>query len=289
MRAIYTGKPVISCGFMPKRKITRLMLVDNPKILFKTLCLMKSDSITLNDFKTTLEVSLKRKKPIHIKTAHTYFYTATTYDLLIKTKNTKTKPTYRLSSTGLYICKLLNNPNKIVEYKEAIKSIILTNKKKGPLFNTFLNFLKNPKRITDIYEEFEEPTGKTLIAWCLEIGIVVKHGNLIGLAREEPYSEPTLDEFWLILKDNYKLMQKTPIFGIKRIYIDLAELRLRVLCELGISDPLYFDKALKELLSSKYQQNITLDGAPPIAYDNDRYSFIFNNKKFLYISMRDDN
>ena len=260
------------------------MLVDNPKILFKTLCSINQDFITLSNFKKKLENELGREKPIHIKTAHTYFYTATIYGLLIKLEEIKTKPTYRLSATAIYICNMLNL-KKQYEYKEAVKTLILTNKKKGELFNQFLNYVSSPKIINDIYNKFEEPTGKTLIAWCLEAGLIVKHDNFIGLARKEPEDMPSIDEFWSALKKIYTLMQKTAFFGVKRIFIDLEEIRLRVLCDLGVSDPNYFDFALNNLLESEFNNYVTLDGAPSLAYDNEKYSFSYKGKNFLYISL----
>jgi hypothetical protein len=254
--------------YQPKK---RLMLVDNPRLLFKTLQIFK-------------EFEKNIGKEVHIKTAHTYFYTSSIYKIIIKSNKNLPKPAYRLSSIGVYIIDIYNDENKKIEYSNTLKNLLLNNKIKGELFRDFLMYVEKPKKIKEIYEKYLEPTGKTLIAWCLEANLIRRKKYIVGLIKNDINSNISIDKFWTVLKDIYTDMQMTDFLLIKKIYVDLDEVKLRVTCELGISDGL-FDEFLQKLMASEYSKFITLDGGPSSVY-KDQYTFKYKGKNYLYLSMR---
>ena len=228
---------------------------------------------------------MKRTKPIHIKTAHTYFYTARIYGLLVKANKNKKNWLYRTSSTCNYLCGVYNDENNIEEYQRALKSLLLNNDEKGELYSDFLNFVKRPKKISEIYNKYKTLTGKTLIAWCLEANLIRKKSNIVSYKHEQDIKPPSLEKFWKSLVTSYIDMQDTGMFGVKKIYADLAELKLRISCELGIDEDEDFDRYLKNIIQSKYGTIITLDGGPPLLY-KEQYHFRYKDKNYLYLSIK---
>lgn len=262
-----------------------LMLVGHPRILLSTLCYFKESIATLSSFKQHLEKSMKRTKPIHIKTAHTYFYTATTYKLLLPVEGQK--GVYRVSETGKYICGLLDDPSKKEEYRKALRSILLSNPRKGHLFQEFLDFVKNTATEKEIYKRFQTPTGKTLIAWRLEAGLVLKHGKFVAPLKPSKKS-PTEKRFWEEMLSVYEKMQQTSMLRIKRLLVGIDELRLRVSCSLNFEETSEFDRYLKKLLETDLKRRITLYGAPSHMLADTEKTFLHNGKIYAYISLKKD-
>ena len=260
----------------------RLMLVDNPKLLFKTLKTFANKLFIIDDFHKELEKNIGKK--IHIKTTHTYFYSSSIYKIIIKTGRTEIKPLYRLSNIGLHIISIYDDIIKIEEYQNTIKTLIIYNKIKGELFNDFLKYIELPKSEEEIYKKYKAPTGKTLIAWCLEANIIIKIKHVIGLNKKRNNKVTTLNEFWPSLKNIYEDMQKTDFLELKKIYVDIDEIKLRIMCDLDINDE-QFDNLLENLLNSEFAKYITLDGGPPLVYKG-QYEFRYKGKNYLYLSLR---
>lgn len=261
-----------------------LLLISDPKDLFKALTELKNQEITLKLFKEKMEEILKKK--ISKKHAESYFYSATIFGFLLPQSQ---KGKYRLSATGHLLCSLYNDPTKKAEYQRILSTVLLTNRRKGELFKRFLDFVKDPKSVDEIYNKFGKVTGKSLIIWTIEAGLVFKCKNFIGKARLENFALPDLDEFWKELKMAYNQMQKTPIFGVKKIFVDIGELRLRVSCKFNFPDLKEFDKYLQALLDTKYGKFIFLHGAPShILERRENDIFEYKNKSYLYLSIKEE-
>ena len=80
-----------------------LLLIDDPKLLFKTLHYFKDSEVTFNSFKQKLE-QIKGKR-LSKKYAEGYFYSATVFKLLVPSLK---KGSYRLSEAANLLCTLYN-------------------------------------------------------------------------------------------------------------------------------------------------------------------------------------
>lgn len=263
----------------------KLMLVDRPRILLTVVCAFNGSTVTLKSFKQQLEKTLLRTdNPLHIKTAHTYFYTATTYELFTPIEGQK--GVYRISETGSLLCQLAHDSNRYADYQKALQSILLSNRKKGPLFREFLDFVKNTALEKEIFKEFQPPTGKTLIAWGLEAGLICKKGDAIAPIRLRT-CPPTLEEFWSELLIVFKRMQRTQTMGIKRLAVRVDELRLRVLSALNLQENLDFERYLEQLMRSKYRDSVDLYGGPSHVLADPNKVLNYNSKVYAYISVKE--
>ncbi|MEM3551385.1 MAG: hypothetical protein QXV01_09885, partial [Candidatus Bathyarchaeia archaeon] len=262
-----------------------LLLVDDIKILFKTLNALRNKELNFNLFKEELEKVLG--KQVSKKYAEGYFYSATVFKLLTPLSQ---KGTYKVSATGILLCSIFDEPTKKLEYQKTLSALLLTNERKGGLFKRFLSFIDSPKRVDDIYKEFGEVTGKSLIIWSIEAGLAIKHGSFVGRVKQEAISSPpSLTDFWNELKSAYKQMQATEVFGMKRIFVDIGELRLFVSCKLNFHNIEQFDKYLRALLEKNdYGRHIFLHGAPAHILEERKDSFRYKNKVYLYLSIEDD-
>jgi hypothetical protein len=262
-----------------------LLLVDDIKILFKTLNALRDKEIIFAIFKDELEKVLGKK--VSKKYAEGYFYSATVFKLLTPLSQ---KGTYKLSAPGTLLCSIFDDETKKLEYQKMLSILLLTNERKGELFKRFLNFVDSPKKVDDIYKQFGEVTGKSLIIWSIEAGLVIKHGPFVGKIKQEVISSKlSLTDFWNELKSAYEQMQATEVFGMKRIFVDIGELRLFLSCKLNFHDIEQFDEYLRELLEkTDYGKYVFLHGAPPHILEERKDSFRYKNRVYLYLSIEDD-
>jgi len=206
-----------------------LLLIDDVKILLKTLNVLKNRELDLALFKEELEKILRKR--VSKKYAEGYFYSATVFKLLTPLSK---RGTYQLSAIGTLLCSLFDDETKQLEYQKMLSTLLLTNERKGALFRRFLNFIDPPKKVDDIYKKFGEVTGKSLIIWSVEAGLAIRHDPFVGMVKQEVISsQPSLIDFWNELKSAYEQMQATEVFGMKRIFVDIGELRLFVSCKLN--------------------------------------------------------
>lgn len=260
------------------------MLVDRPRLLFEVLCTLRFSTVTLTSFKQQLEKSMKRIEPIHIKTAHTYFYTATTYGLLVPVGGQK--GAYLISETGNLICNLLKDSSKQEEFEKSLSSLLLSNPKKGPLFKKFLEFIKDTALEKDVFKKFQPPTGKTLIAWSLEANLINKKGDVLAPIKKCE-SQPSEEEFWKEMLSVYKRILKTESKGMKRLAVRIDEFRLRVICALNLQSISGFDLYLSKLMETDYRDLINLYGAPSHLLQDPNKVFNYRGKVYAYISLRE--
>lgn len=263
-----------------------LMLVDNLDLFFRILCQFARQPVSLSIFKKKMEEDLGHV--IYVKTAHTYFYTATTYKMLIPASGDTGRGFYVLSETGRYLCSIRKKPERQAEYRQALESLLLMNPAKGRFFSRFLRFVKEPVTEQDVYKKFGEPTGKTLIAWTKEAGLVRRGRGLVVLAGRQPRKKPTINEFWDELLTTYKRLQMTPVAGARRFFVPISDLRDRVSLGLGLDKPGEFNQYLHEVLASERESSIGLYGAPPHILEELRKSkgtFKYRGKNYVYISV----
>jgi hypothetical protein len=261
-----------------------LMLVEDPRETLTALCTFADSEVDWNAFKLSYEKVIGRtEKPIAKGHADTHFYTLTLFKLLLPSEARKS--TYRLSLIAKKLCTLLKEPNKKDQYQKILSELLLNNPSKGKLFEEFLKFVMERKSKNEIDKRFNPIPARTLIAWSLEAGLIQKYKDYIQAIHRQKIKF-TQAQFWEILTETYNEMQATEVFGIKRIYVPIGELRFNVGVKLGLKTE-EFDETLKHLLSTEYGSKITLHGAPTDVFEkNKEETFNYKNKLFVYLSMR---
>jgi hypothetical protein len=260
-----------------------LLLIGNIKTLFKVLDSFENPSIDFSLFKAKLEETVNKK--VSRKYAEGYFYSATVFGLLVSEGS---RGNYRLSATAELLCSLYDNSQKESEYRMILSNLILANKRKGDLFRQFLGFVEFPRTEAEICKKFGEVTGKSLAAWSIESGLVTEAFGLIGKSKLGPQpKQPTLEEFNAELRSAYLQMQATGIFGMKRIFVPIQELRTRVSCKMGLPTLQTFDEFLGMLLDSELGVDISLQGGPSHALEEKgKDLFNYKSRLYLYLSIR---
>lgn len=257
------------------------MLVEDPRDTLKGLCTFADSEVDLASFKLSYEKMIGRgDRPIHIKHAHTHFYTLTLFKLLVPETH---KGKYRLSLVAKNLCTLLASPNRKDEYQKILSEVLLINESKGKLFEDFLQFVTEKKSKKDIDQRFKPIPARTLIAWSKEAGLIQEYQNFFqAIPRKK--TKPTQAQFKDVLIKIYTETQTTEVFGIKRIYVPIGGLRFNVCVELGLKKE-EFDDELKYLLSTEYGTRITLHGAPTNVYEEEE-TFNYSGKLYIYLSIK---
>ncbi len=257
------------------------MLVEDPCETLMTMCKFKNSTITWNSFKTKYEeITGRTNDPVDEKTVDTHFYTLTIFDLLIPQS---TKGQYKLSLTGKDLCDLLCNPKKDDEFKKLLASILLGNEHKGDLFKKFLKFVEKPREKKEIYKEFKNFPGRTLIAWCYLASLIEIQIDTVWKVNRG-ITKFSMDEFNNMLSKTYNEMQKTGMFGVRRIFMNLDELRKNVCYRLGGISIDKFNECLTKLLNTPSGKKIRLYGAPTSVFE-ERRNFNYRGRLYAYISI----
>lgn len=263
-----------------------LMLVEDPRETIETMCPFKDKIVTWDQFKNAYEEKIGRtNNPVSIGTVDTHFYTLTQFNLLIPTQEKATQ--YMLSSLGKRICRYLREPN-IQEYKKCLRNILLNNEKKGPLFRAFLRNIRSKKSSTKhtLGQYFKSVTLRSLISWSLEAGLIEydRDKDLIWCLRTKPKTELLLEEFWEKLVNLYKELQRTDIFLIEKVFVDITEIRANFCAEENweLDD---FDENLRNVLKSRYGKKIRLYGGPSSIFVGKR-NFVYKGKIYAYIRIK---
>ncbi len=265
---------------MSSRSKKGLMLVDNPKKLFRSLCMLKDQEFDKDTYLPAL-AGLTRKGSIHEKTRDTYFYSATIFNLIKKVDG---KPhIYRATPLLKKICQVYEDPLKKEKYERYLKGLLLSNKDKGFLFKDFLDYTLKPKEIKEIREKFGRFPSKTLIAFCLEAGLIVKYRDSVKSVEHK--TEITLREFYESLVEIYNDLSISSERNLKIIYVPIDLIRDMVCLDLGLSSREQFDSLLAEVLETEMGVSIYLHGAAPQV--EDEFTGIrIKKKRYAYISIR---
>ena len=257
------------------------MLVDNPELLFQIICSAGDEPLSLPRFKRAMESVLGHK--IHLKTAHTYFYTATTFELLTPVTERFGRGAYIVSDIAIELCSL--KVTDLEQFRRKLKSLLLSNTRKGELFRRFMEFVREPASDSEIYREFEEPTGKTLIALSQQVGLIRKDGNLVVGVTEQSKAQVTEEQFWDELHHTYSRLRNTGLFHAKRYFIPISELRARVSIKLDLEKPREFDAFLGRILESERGRTVSLYGAPPHIMEKPEETFNYRGRDYVYLSI----
>lgn len=257
-----------------------IMTNDDPEATIKTLCFMSND-ITREKYKKCYEKNFNDNKKISEQHNDAHFYLLTQFKLLENVTNNK----YKKSLCVNYFCNNIDKNNKS-KWKKSLKVLIMNSKKKE-MFIDFLKFLKTPKKIEDIKSRYSAESYRTLKSWCDFADLIHADKNYCYAVLGEKKYVYNLKEFWRILVQTYKNLQRTDVLAPRRTYIPIEDIRRIVSCELGILDPKEFNDNLTTILDiDKYRSLLRLHGAPTHAYD-EMEPFDYKRKSYLLLSMTD--
>jgi hypothetical protein len=258
------------------------MLVEDLEDTLKTLCRLEDSIITWGSFKAEYERIKKREKePVDEKTVDTHFYTLGVFNLISPIPSVSAQ--YKITTIGKDICSSLQRA-ATEEVKSKLRSVILTNPDKGDLFNDFLDFVTKPTPRAAVYRRFREIPARTLVAWSQYVGLVEVEGNMIWKLHLPKQKLPSDDEFLETLIRTYNEMQKTETPGIKRVFVDINEVRRNVCYKLNGLSVSEFDDYLREILDSPKGKIIRLYGAPTSVFEEKR-NFPYKSRVYAYLSV----
>lgn len=263
----------------PKRSGEVLMLVEDPRKSIEALYPFIGGEVTLSVYKREYERVINRvSKPIHIKHAHTHFYTLSIYRII---EPSGRSGTFRVSETGLKLCALLKG-GKYAEYRSLLAKVLLASESKSELFQKFLKFVSDSKTFKQVYDRFGNITGRTLIAWTCEADLAISdNAKVRAIPRDLP--KPSPGKFWTTVTDAYREFEKSETLGITRMFMPISELRFTAGVELGLT-PDDFDDLLREALDSSIGGKASLYGATSEVYASFR-PLVYNKKAYAYISI----
>ncbi len=267
-----------------KSSSSGLMLVEDPRETLTALCTFADSEVDWKAFKLSYEKVIgKIEKPIAKGNADTHFYTLTIFKLIVPSETRRSA--YRLSPITKKLCALLQDLDKKEEYQMILSDLLLSNESKGKLFKDFLQFVSERRLKTEINYRFKPIPARTLMAWLKEAGLIQEYQEYVQ-AIPIKKKKPTQEQFWEALKETYKEMQDTGVFGIKRIYVPIGELRFNVDAKLNLNKEEFYEE-FERLLATKYGSKITLHGAPTDVFEKNKgETFNYKNKLFIYLSMR---
>ncbi len=260
------------------------MLVEDPEDTIKAMCGFRDTTLDWESYKLVYEKIKHRTKPIHRKHADTHFYTLSIYELIIPSEQYP-KGTYTVSSIGKKLCESLKKEDRN-EFRRILSTILLNNTRKGNLFKTFLSYLSEKKKATkkEIYEEFKEIPGRTLIAWSKSAGLIEENQNLIWSLPQKNVEFPSLDQFRQELIEVYSELSSSGMVGLEKLFVEIADLR-QLICIEHSWEIKIFDDYLRRLISSPFGEKIRLYGAPPSKFNKEN-EFVQNNKSYIYIRIK---
>jgi hypothetical protein len=267
-----------------------LMLVEDPRKTIETICDVDNRFFTWQSFKVLYEKKIGRlDNPVSKGTADTHFYILTQLNLLAPVQEKSNQ--YTLSNLGKAICQKLNE-NNVQEYQRYLRNLLLSNESKGPLFQEFIKFIEERAERGNINrgelaQQFKpDTTLRSLISWSIEAQLIEydKDKDLIWLLKLDSRTVLSLENFWLKLKELYKSLQKTEIFLINNVFVEIAEIRADFCMKenLTLDD---FDSRLTDLLNSQYGRRIRLYGGPSSVYEGKR-NFLYKGKAYVYIRLK---
>lgn len=268
----------------PKKGSTGLMLVEDPEDTIKAMCRFRETTLDLNSFKSAYEEIKQRVTPIHEKHAHTHFYSLSIYKFIVPLESAP-RGTYRLSSTGKELCKCLNRLD-MNRFRQILSTILLNNPRKGQLFKDFLSFVNKRKKRNrkEVYAQFKELPGRTLIAWSKAAGLIEADRNFVWGLPQKKKEILTSEQFREKLVETYKDMSTPEMLGLEKIFVDIGELRQRICIDHSWTFD-EFDAYLRELLDSPFGEKVRLYGAPSSVFE-ERENFIYKERLYIYIRIK---
>lgn len=263
---------------MAKITTKGIMLVDDPEKTLKALCKVKEGQITLDRYADEYQKILGRRKPLHKKTKHTHFYLLKIFDLIKpigRNKYVATQPTHDL-------CSCFDKENE--NYKNIVYTAIFNSEKKE-FFEGFLKKFNSQKKTQkDFLDEYTAPQIKTLCSWCVYIGLVETDGTWYWKIKSKK-RRSSFKKFVKSFLDNFKRMNRTEIFTVRKYYLDINELRNTVCADMKITRE-DFDEFLIKLVESR-KIKIRLHGAPPVysKHELEWKSFHYKRKVYHFLSI----
>lgn len=262
-----------------------LMLVRDPKECVQALCEL-TDEITLENYKEKYEEIKQLIKPIHIKNAHTHFYSLSIFGLIEPDAKAQ-KGVFNKTKEGKQICSHLKNGD-ISKAKEIFRYLLKNNFKKGKLFRDFENYMKikNETSYKDIEFRYKEITAASLREWTAYAGITAydKKAKRIWYVNNDKLIKIPLKKFIDQLISHYKKLQESEILGMDSIFVDINKIRTEMSLEFNISNE-YWNKLMVDALNSKFGKKIRLYGSIPSEFEG-KENFNYNNTHYALIRIK---
>jgi hypothetical protein len=261
-----------------------LMLVEDPEDTIRAMCSFAGGTLELSSFKSAYEKIKKRKKPIHEKNAHTHFYSLSVYGLIAPIQKGE-KALYEISSVGQELCESLSLGN-IERFQQMLSNILLNNLSKGHLYKKFLTFVDRQEKISrkEIYKNFKELPGRTLIAWSKAAGLVEANREFVWSLPRRKKEHLTLEAFQKELLEAYVTLSRSDVVGIRKVFVAIQQIREKICVNRSLSYK-EFDEYLTRTLNSSFGEKIRLYGGPSSAFKEGE-SFMYRNKLYLYIRVK---
>jgi len=266
------------------------MLVEDPRITIETICEAPNTIFTRDLFKPLYEKKIGRlDDPVSKGTVDTHFYSLTQLNFLVPFQE-KSKE-YVLSNRCKAICNCLME-NDIQQYQRYLGNLLLNNESKGSLFENFIRFIEEKGqrgRISksELSLRFQpDTTLRSLISWSKETRLIEydKDLELVWLLKRDRKTQLSREEFWRKMAELYNRLQKTEIFLIRAVFVEISEIRAEfcMMENWSLDD---FDSSLADLLDSEYGEKIRLYGAPSSVYEGKR-NFLYKGKSYIYIKLK---
>jgi hypothetical protein len=262
------------------------MLVRDPEDCIKAMCEIDG-SMDIHSYTLSYEKIRKRIKPIHVKNAHTHFYSLRIFGL-IKEDKSVVKGTYVKSPAGEEICRLLKTGTK-KELQNKLRYLLTNNPEKGELFRDFESFVTYENIVTfdEIKLRYDDLVAASLIAWSQFAGIIE-----VDKGQKKMWHVPTdegkdisLNDFWNMLKTNYEELSTSKLFGADKIFVDVNELRTKICLSMNWSNDKW-NKLMTKILDSNYGTKIRLYGSIPSEFEK-KENFKYDNKWYALIRIKD--
>jgi len=264
----------------------QLMLVRDPKETVQAICALENP-FQLQDFISSYEKIRKLEKSIHIKNAHTHFYSLRLFGFIEQVEG-RPKGVYQKSETAIEICKLLPSNEKKAARK--IRNLLLENVEKGPLFQDFEQFAKTKKEFT--MDEVKNRyviwrTIPSLIEWSVFgkiIDIDRNQNKMWYLGNDEGKDIPVKDFSDHFFKVFYMMKSETA-FGVEIYYADISKIRTKMCLSLDWSNGKW-DKHMTKLLNSPKGKQLRLYGSTPSTFET-KQTFSYDGTSYAYIGIND--
>lgn len=264
----------------------QLMLVRDPKETVQAMCTLK-ETFQLNDFICSYEKIKKLDKSIHIKNAHTHFYSLRLFGF-IESVEGKPKGVYQKSETGVEICKLL--PLQEKKAAQKIRYLLLHNFEKGHLFQDFTEFAKTKKEFTIDDMKHRYTTWRTLpslIEWSVfgKIIDIDRNQKRMWYLGDDEGKDIPIKKFSDHFFDIFYQMKSETAFGVEIYYVDISKIRTKMCLEFNWSNEKW-DKHMTKLLQSTKGKQIRLYGSTPSTFET-KQTFAFDGTLYAYIGIND--
>ena len=264
----------------------QLMLVRDPKETIMAMCKLEK-TFNLQDFTFQYEVVKKLEKPIHVKNAHTHFYSLRLFGFIEQVES-KPKGVYQKTETANEICRLMHKDAKKIASK--IRYLLLHNFEKGPLFQDFKNFAKEKKEFSldDVKKRYKVwRTIPSLIEWSILARIIDidREEEKMWYLKEKEGKDIPIKEFWNALKEIFYRMKSETAFGTDIFYVDITKIRTSM-CLKWTWPNEKWDKHMTKLLKSPLGKNLRLYGSTPSTFET-KETFSFKDTLYAYIGINE--